>query len=241
VAAFRYSMKPEPETEWFKTGSSLWLTHFVVHQRHVQCTSSKLLTAKDNCLKILLFRTVALSYSADVNVCSVANCVPLLIQQNVDGSNFFNRSWAEFKVGFNDSIGNYWLGNELLSQLTLNGRYKLRFDLQSLNNSNWYYAEYSTFRVLTEADNYTLQVAGYSGNAGRDALLRHSGMMFSTYDRDNDEDSRNCAVTTGGGFWYWHCAYCAVNTARSSTWGFSWIRLPVGKHLKTSRMWLQCQ
>jgi len=50
----------------------------------------------------------------------------LLIQQNIDGSNFFNRSWADFKVGFNDSSGNYWLGNDLLSQLTMNGRYKLR-------------------------------------------------------------------------------------------------------------------
>ena len=110
----------------------------------------------------------------------------MLIQQNIIGSNFFNRSWAEFKVGFNDSSGNYWLGNELLSQLTLNGRYKLRFDLQSRSNSNWYYAEYNTFRVLTEANNYKLQVAGYSGNAGN-AMSYHDGMMFTTYDRDNDQ------------------------------------------------------
>jgi len=88
---------------------------------------------------------------------SVANCVPLLIQQNVDRSDFFNRSWAEYKVGFNDSRGNYWLGNELLNQLTMSRRYKLKFDLQSRSNtSNWYWAEYATFRVLTEADNYRL-------------------------------------------------------------------------------------
>jgi len=85
------------------------------------------------------------------------HCVPLLVQQNVDGSNFFNRSWAEFKAGFNDSSGNYWLGNELLSQLTLNGRYKLRFDLQG-RGRGWYYAEYSTFRVMAETHNYSLQV-----------------------------------------------------------------------------------
>jgi len=113
----------------------------------------------------------------------------LLLQQNVNGSNFFNRSWAEFKVGFNDSSGNYWLGNELLSQLTANNSYMLKFDLQSHSNtSNLYHAEYSTFRVLTEADNYRLQVSGYSGNAGYDAFgsSQHNGMMFSTYDRDND-------------------------------------------------------
>ena len=80
----------------------------------------------------------------------------MLIQQNVDGSNFFNRSWDEYNVGFNDSSGNYWLGNELLSQLTANDSYKLKFDLQSRNTSHWYYAEYSTFRVLTEAYNLSL-------------------------------------------------------------------------------------
>ena len=166
----------------------------------------------------------------------------MLIQQNVDGSDFFNRSWAEFKVGFGDPSSNYWLGNDLLSQLTLTGRYKLKFDLQSRSNtSNWYWAEYSTFRVLTEADNYTLQVAGYSGNAGRDALSNQNGMMFTTYDRDNDLWSGvNCAVYRGGGFWHKHCAYCGVNSARSHG-RFYWDGLPGGIHLQSSRMWLQCQ
>jgi len=184
--------------------------------------------------------------------CSVANCVPLLIQQNVDGSNFFNRSWAEFKVGFNNSVGNYWLGNELLSQLTVNDRYKLKFDLQSRSNtSNWYHAEYSTFRVLTEADNYRLQVAGYSGNAGNDALSYHNGRMFTTYDRDNDLESgnnwssANCAVVFGGGFWYNNCFHCGVNVVGNNTqfswYGFYWKNLPGGRLLQSSRMWLQCK
>jgi len=62
-------------------------------------------------------------------------CVPLLIQQNVDGSDFFNRSWAEFKAGFSDSKGNYWLGNDLLYELTQSGRYKLRFLYHSVLGS----------------------------------------------------------------------------------------------------------
>jgi len=166
----------------------------------------------------------------------------LLIQQNVDGSNFFNRSWAEFRVGFGDPSGNYWLGNELLSELTATGRYKLKFDLQSRNTSNWYYAEYSTFRVLTEADNYTLQVAGYSGNTGKDAFGSrwHDGMMFSTYDRDNDRASLfHCAEWAGGGFWYNECSTCNMNGA--SGYDFYWQGLPGGRNLQSSRMWLQCK
>jgi len=162
-----------------------------------------------------------------------------MVQQNVNGSDFFNRSWAEFKVGFNDSSGNYWLGNELLSQLTANNRYKLRFDLQSRSNtSNWYYAEYSGFIVQTEPYNYRLLVAGYAGNAGLDSFSYSNGMMFSTYDRDNDlHSSSHCAASFGGGFWHKACSMCNVNSARL----FSWYGLPGGTSLQSSRMWLQCK
>jgi len=173
-----------------------------------------------------------------------ANCIPVLIQQNIDGSNFFNRSWAEFKVGFNSTNGNYWIGNDRLSQLTLSGRYKLRFELQVLNSS-WYWAEYSYFIVLGESRNYTLQVSGYSGNAG-EAFSYHNGMMFTTKDRDNDPwtDSRynnNCAVFYGGGFWYKSCSSCSVNGARGRGNDFKWYTPRSGYvHLQTSRMWLTC-
>ena len=81
--------------------------------------------------------------------CIVLNCNLLLIQQNVDESHFFNRSWAEFKVRFNDSGGNYWLGNDLFHKLTTSGRYELRFDLQALDNGDWYYAMYTMRQPIT--------------------------------------------------------------------------------------------
>ena len=177
----------------------------------------------------------------------IERCIPLLIQQNIDGTSaFFNRSWAEFKVGFNDSFGNYWLGNELLSQLTAKRRYKLRFDLQSRANLSWYYAEYSGFGVESEQTSYTLRVSGYSGNAGYDAFGYSNGMKFTTYDRDNDPwtDSNynnNCAVHYGGGFWYRSCANCRVNGVRGVAGEFYWYRPPGGGLLQSSRMWLLCR
>ena len=108
-------------------------------------------------------------------------CTPLLIQQNVDGSTYFNQPWQTFKCGFGSKFGNYWLGNELLHQLTKDGLYKLRFDLQALGNGQWYWAEYSTFIVDSEATKYRLTVGGYSGNAG-DELGYHNGMKFTTCD-----------------------------------------------------------
>jgi len=174
-----------------------------------------------------------------VCVCSIADCTALLIQQN-DGSGSMNRTWAEYKVGFGDPSGNYWLGNDLLSQLTANNRYKLRFDLQHRYTGNWYYAEYSRFIVLSEAYNYTLLVGGFSGNASTDALAYHNGQQFSTFDRDNDLwSSGNCAAKYGG-FWWQACGRCLVNGARSTD-HFYWGGLPGGPDLQLSRMWLQCK
>jgi len=161
----------------------------------------------------------------------------LLVQQNVNGSNAFNRSWAEFKVGFNDSRGNYWLGNDRLHQLTTSGHYKLRFDLQERSNGSWYYAEYSSFIVYNETSKYQMQVSRYSGNAGGYGFLWHNGKMFSTYDRDDEY----CAVYNGGGFWHRNCARASVNTVRGRGNDFRWWS-ESGKNflLQTSRMWLTC-
>ena len=62
------------------------------------------------------------------------------------------------------------LGNEKLSLLTMNKKYKLRIELEDfLGGKRW--AEYSTFSVKPSTDKYRLTVAGYSGNAGSHYLI----------------------------------------------------------------------
>jgi len=164
----------------------------------------------------------------------------LLIQQHIHLSGF-KRSWNEYKHGFGDTKGNYWIGNDVISYLTTTYDYTVRFDLQQRDTGKWYYAEYSTFVVLPEADNYKLQVAGFSGNARYNAFGHHNGMMFSTYDRDNDPSKEyKCAAYWSGGFWYKSCFHCGVNTSRSAKY-FIWTGLPGGSPLQKSRMWLQCK
>jgi len=154
------------------------------------------------------------------------NCTPLIIQQNVDGSAYFNQSWETFKVGFGSKKCNYWLGNELLHQLTKDDQYKLRFDLQALDSGQWYWAEYSTFIVDAEATKYRLTVSGYSGNAG-DAMNYSNGRQFTTFDNDNDAiNVVNCAALRGGGFWHKGCVRAHVNSATGPFDGPGWYHLP---------------
>jgi len=87
-------------------------------------------------------------------------------------------------------------------------------------------------------------VSGYSGNAGNDAFSYSNGMMFTTYDRDNDpwghnpSFNNNCAVFYAGGFWYKTCANCRVNVLRGRGADFAWH--PLIGLLQSSRMWLTC-
>jgi len=170
----------------------------------------------------------------------------ILIQQHYNGTTFFSRTWNEFKVGFGDVTGNYWIGNDRLHELTKFGQYKLRVDLKAKINRQWYWAEYKTFIVAHESTNYTLQVGEYNGTAG-DSMAIADGMKFTTNDRDNDiRSSHNCAVQFGGGFWFDSCFYAGLNVAaRLGLYSFGWYHLPIGssswgdhKNLLVSRLTL---
>ncbi|KAM6220992.1 fibrinogen alpha chain [Rhynchocyon petersi] len=146
----------------------------------------------------------------------------LLIQQRMDGSLNFNRTWEDYKRGFgslNDQgEGELWLGNDYLHILTQKGSV-LRVELEDWEG-NKTYAEYQ-FRVGPETEGYVLQVSSYKGTAG-DALVEgsaedgpeytsHAGMRFSTFDRDADQWEENCAEVYGGGWWYNNCQAANLN------------------------------
>ena len=121
-----------------------------------------------------------------------------LIQRRVSNSDFY-KSWQEYKVGFGDLNGNFWLGNEIINTLTASGSTSLRIDMRASGETS--YATYSNFTVGNEAAKYQLSVVGYNGLAG-DSFIPHTGMKFTTKDQDNDPYKLNCADVYHGGWWY---------------------------------------
>ncbi|XP_010218909.1 PREDICTED: fibrinogen alpha chain [Tinamus guttatus] len=146
----------------------------------------------------------------------------LLIQQRMDGSVNFNRTWQDYKRGFGSvdgqGRGEYWLGNEYLHLLTQN-KTVLRVELEDWDG-NAVYAEY-ILQVGSESEGYPLAVSSYEGTAG-DALIAgwleegtqytsHAQMRFSTFDRDQDRWEESCAEVYGGGWWYNSCQAANLN------------------------------
>ncbi|XP_035667950.1 ryncolin-1-like [Branchiostoma floridae] len=99
-----------------------------------------------------------------------------------DGSEDFYRTWDDYKRGFGNLTGEFWLGNDIIHLLTNQARSKLRVDLETWGGDVTY-ALYRTFSVSDEASAYKLTAGDYSGTAG-DALLFSNGNAFVTRDRD---------------------------------------------------------
>ncbi|XP_051994152.1 microfibril-associated glycoprotein 4-like [Xyrauchen texanus] len=127
-----------------------------------------------------------------------------VIQRRLDGSVNFYRPWKEYKRGFGDIIGEYWLGLEKLYQLTRNRKYMLRVDMEDFTGRKGY-ALYSYFSVDSECEGYQLHVSGFKDGGAGDSLSGHSGYKFSTFDKDQDIHDNNCAKMFLGGFWYSNC------------------------------------
>ncbi|KAL1281580.1 hypothetical protein QQF64_000383 [Cirrhinus molitorella] len=69
----------------------------------------------------------------------------------MDGSVNFYRPWNQYKRGFGNVEGEYWLGLENMHQLTRKNKYMLRVDLEDFEG-NEVFALYSSFSVGSEAD-----------------------------------------------------------------------------------------
>ncbi|XP_078664359.1 angiopoietin-related protein 6-like [Branchiostoma floridae x Branchiostoma belcheri] len=134
-----------------------------------------------------------------------------VIQRRQDGSVCFDRNWEEYKHGFGNKNGEYWLGNENIHQLTNQKSYSLRVDMQGWDGQTRY-ATFSSFRVSGESDQYRLTISGYSGDAG-DSMTDNNGHRFSTVDRDNDIwGSVHCSQENGqGGWWFSSCSNAYLN------------------------------
>lgn len=123
----------------------------------------------------------------------------------------FNRTWSEYRAGFGmPGEGEWWYGLDSLHALTYRQPYEVRILMHDIE-LGYFQAMYSTFRVEDESRQYRLIIAGFKGNVSSDALSsKHNGSPFSTYDRDNDQWSGNCAVSNSGGWWFNSCHHATL-------------------------------
>lgn len=142
----------------------------------------------------------------------------------------FHKGWVEYVKGFGDLNKEFWYGLEAMHCLTNRENFELRIDFIFANKTKSY-MHYNHFRVGPAADNYRLNISGFTGITPTDPFYAFpiNGREFTTYDRDNDLWSGNCALDghgkETGGWWFSRCTYINPNYRydHKRSWGF--IRL----------------
>ena len=138
-----------------------------------------------------------------------------VIQRRRDGSVNFYRTWEDYRVGFGQLQNDFWLGNDHIFTLTLQGLFpkgnELRIDMVNGQGVHQY-AMYKKFQVGNQDTRYIMHVSQHSGTATNiNSFEFQNGMKFSTFDFDNDLYSGNCGRIYKSGWWFKNCFTANLN------------------------------
>lgn len=114
--------------------------------------------------------------------------------------NFF-RSWAEYKNGFGQLDGDFFIGLDKLHAITKSQPHELYIHLEDFEGQTRY-AHYDEIFIESENKFYAMTKLGeFTGDAG-DSMIHNRNQNFSTFDRDNDGWHKNCAEEYVGAWWH---------------------------------------
>ncbi|CAL4064888.1 unnamed protein product [Meganyctiphanes norvegica] len=142
----------------------------------------------------------------------------ILRRDNYEFQEDFYRSFDEYATGFGDVKHDFWLGNDVIHELTNQGITELYVDLEDWEGETKY-AYYKFFYLAGRepdapyAPPYQMEATLYEGTAG-DCMAYQNGMGFTTFDNDmDDKDDGNCAEKFYGAWWHRLC-YMGMLTGR---------------------------
>ena len=137
-----------------------------------------------------------------------------------DYTGTWNRTWSDYKTGFGNLYGNFWLGLHsirriLISPGSINSSFDLYIGIETTHPTDKHRcAYYHNFEISPEEEDFKLMIGAINTTrAGEicgtteatntiDSLSDHNNVKFSTFDHDKDGHATNIAETLGGGWWF---------------------------------------
>ncbi|KAH8403021.1 hypothetical protein KR222_003163, partial [Zaprionus bogoriensis] len=108
-----------------------------------------------------------------------------IILRRFSGSVNFYRNWTDYKQGFGELDGEFFLGLDKINALTTDQNQELLFLLRDRYGLQTYEL-YDKFAIGNEEEGYALHTLGSAVGTAGDSFRAQFGQKFSTYDRDND-------------------------------------------------------
>ncbi|XP_061170689.1 fibroleukin-like [Saccostrea echinata] len=137
------------------------------------------------------------------------------IQKRVSGSLTFDRNWTEYKNGFGSPEQDYWVGNDVIHQLTKVKDCFLYVSI-TVQNGTRLYELYDKVSVSNEAGKYRILLekpaTGTLGDSMANTeshIFYATAMYFSTKDRDSDYSGSHNLANYYGGAWWFNAGYHA--------------------------------
>ena len=126
-----------------------------------------------------------------------------VIQRRRDGRENFFRGWLDYRNGFGSLQNEFWLGNENIFTLCLQGLYprgnEMRIDMKNNKNIKQH-TKYKKFQIGNEDTRCSLYVNDHTGTATNELMALNTN-EFSTFDNDNDHNPiGNCAYMYDSGW-----------------------------------------
>ena len=140
----------------------------------------------------------------------------------------FNRNWEDYRTGFGNLTGEFWLGNDNIHRLAAT---PVSFRVEFHEGGNKLHAKYENFVVAGADDKYRWNMDSYSGtlsNAIYDVInvgLLLTEMQFSTPDQDNDGNGGgSCALERNNGWWFSQCGLVNLNKPAAPEWSSTTVQ-----------------
>ncbi|KAI0234249.1 Angiopoietin-1 [Lamellibrachia satsuma] len=110
----------------------------------------------------------------------------------------FNRTWHEYKTGFGNPTGEFWVGLENIHSIVSHpSQYALSLQVRMRSGAR-HYSEVDNFRILDESQQYKIaSVGSYTVKGSRKFV--YLGTTFATRDVDQ---KYHCGARFNG-FWHW--------------------------------------
>uniref|UniRef100_S4RMJ3 Angiopoietin 2a n=1 Tax=Petromyzon marinus TaxID=7757 RepID=S4RMJ3_PETMA len=136
-----------------------------------------------------------------------------VFQRRKDGSLDFHRTWKEYKLGFGDPVGEHWLGNEVVHQLTSHKSYVLRVGLRDWEGHEAF-SLYNSFAVESEAHNFRdIHSHALPATAAKCFANKKPGYCINMYEGDIPRCCCRIAACTNGSWWFDACGPSNLNGA----------------------------
>ena len=159
------------------------------------------------------------------------------VMNRVNRNNFFNRNWQNYKIGFGLIEDNYWMGLDNMRKILGDLGMELRIDMYNNITQNqtqlYYFLVYDHFSIDSERKMYSLDLGNRINGNTHDSLRYSNLQKFTTLDRDNDVDSRNCANVFQGGWWFnscFHMCLTCTDIAHHYTSYFDSMKMMIKPH-----------